>query len=94
MEEIIAYCEENNMNFYQYVAKFEDEDLMDYLKEILQSMFNAVNRGLYTNGILPGGLNVERKSASVYSEYLKYPSHETLVYAAALGVAEENTSGG
>lgn len=94
MEEIIAYCEANNLNLYQYVAKFEDDDLMDYLKTILQAMFNAINRGLYTNGILPGGLNVERKSASAYSEYLKYPSHETLVYAAALGVAEENASGG
>lgn len=94
MEEIMTYCDENNLNLYQYVAKYEDDDLMDYLREILNSMFNAIKRGLFTSGILPGGLNVERKSASVYSEYLKYPSHETLVYAAALGVAEENASGG
>lgn len=94
MEEIIEFCEENNLNFYQYVLKYEGKEILDYLKEILSSMFNAINRGLFTNGILPGGLNVERKSASVYSEYLKYPSHETLVYAAALGVAEENASGG
>ena len=71
MEEIIAFCEENNLNLYQYVLKYEGKEILDYLKEILSSMFNAINRGLFTNGILPGGLNVERKSASVYSEYLK-----------------------
>lgn len=94
MEEILEYCTTNNLNLYEYVIKHEDADFEEYLRNILKAMFNAINRGLFTNGVLPGGLAVERKASSVYAEYLQNPTHETLVYAAALAVAEENASGG
>lgn len=94
MADILEYCKKENISLYEYVIRFEDEDFTNYLKDILKSMFEAINRGLYTNGILPGGLNVERRAAHVYNEYLLNPSFSTLVYAAALAVAEENASGG
>ena len=94
MADILEYCKKENISLYEYVIRFEDEDFTNYLKDILKSMFEAINRGLYTNGVLPGGLNVERRAAHVYNEYLLNPSFSTLVYAAALAVAEENASGG
>lgn len=94
MADILEYCKKENISLYEYVIRFEDENFTNYLKNILKSMFEAINRGLYTTGVLPGGLNVERRAAHVYNEYLLNPSFSTLVYAAALAVAEENASGG
>ncbi len=94
MHDILEYCKLENINLYEYVIRHEEEDFIDYLKSILKAMFEAINRGLFTNGTLPGGLNVERRASHVYNEYLLNPSFSTLVYAASLAVAEENASGG
>ena len=94
MEDILAYCEEKQISLYEYIEEHEEKDLDGYLDQILDAMFKALKRGLFTEGILPGGLNVERKASNFYAEYLKRPCHETLVYSAALAVAEENASGG
>lgn len=94
MEDILEYCDEKQISLYEYIVEHEEADLDNYLDEILDAMFKALKRGLFTEGILPGGLNVERKASNFYAEYLKNPSHETLVYSAALAVAEENASGG
>ena len=77
----------------KYVKKY-DKDIQPYLEKVLETMFKSVSRGLYTSGILQGGLNVERKAPSFFEKYLKNPSKETLCYAASLAVAEENASGG
>lgn len=94
MEDILEYCDEKQISLYEYIVEHEEADLDNYLDQILDAMFKALKRGLFTEGILPGGLNVERKASNFYAEYLKNPSHETLVYSAALAVAEENASGG
>ncbi len=95
MEAIIEYCKKKKIDLYEYVLKYEKEEvIIPYLESIYNVMENAINRGLYTSGILPGGLNVEKKAASFYQEYLKNPSLDSLVYAYALAVAEENASGG
>ena len=94
MEDILEYCDEKQISLYEYIIEHEEADLDNYLDQILDAMFKALKRGLFTEGILPGGLNVERKASNFYAEYLKNPSHETLVYSAALAVAEENASGG
>lgn len=94
MEDILEYCDEKQISLYEYIIEHEEADLDNYLDQILDAMLKALKRGLFTEGILPGGLNVERKASNFYAEYLKNPSHETLVYSAALAVAEENASGG
>ena len=94
MKEILTFCKENNLQLIDYIKTMEKEDIIPYLSNILTCMEEAVKRGLFTSGILPGGLNVERKAASFYNNYLKNPSLETLVYAASLAVSEENASGG
>ncbi len=94
MKEILTFCKENNLQLIDYIKTMEKEDIIPYLSNILTCMEEGVKRGLFTSGILPGGLNVERKAASFYNNYLKNPSLETLVYAASLAVSEENASGG
>ena len=57
-------------------------------------MRETLNKGLYTDGILPGGLKVNRKASSFYQKYLLNPSLEALTYSYALAISEENASGG
>lgn len=56
-------------------------------------MKKTINNGIYTDGILPGGLNVVRKASLFYQKYMKKPCLEYLVYAYALASSEENASG-
>lgn len=93
LHEIIDLCKKNDYDLVKYVHKHEKK-IDEYLNDILDAMFKSVSRGLYTSGILQGGLDVERKAPSFFEKYLKNPSKETLCYAASLAVAEENASGG
>ena len=57
----------------------------------------AVERGLETEGTLPGALNLQRKSSSYYIKAMGYKESlrsRGLVFAYALAVSEENASGG
>ncbi len=91
-QEVAEYCKKNNMSIIDYTLKHEP-DIKEYLKNVLVCMKQAVSRGICTSGILPGGLNVERKAAYFYQKYLKNHLKETLCYAAALAVSEENANG-
>lgn len=93
MNEILAYTARNKLNLAEYVLKYEKEDLLTYLKDILQQMQKTINQGLIAEGILPGGLNVKRKAHILYQEYLKNPLIENQIYAYALATSEENASG-
>ncbi len=95
MEAIIEYCTSNKIDLYDYVLKFENEAIIvPYLNQIYEAMEKAINRGLFTSGVLPGGLNIEKRASSFYQKYLAKPRLNSLVYAYALAVAEENASGG
>ena len=93
LTEIIKICKEKNIDLVKYIKK-KDKDLDTYLNDVLEAMFKSVSRGLYTSGILKGGLGVERRAPGFFEKYLENPSKETLCYAAALAVAEENADGG
>lgn len=94
MSEIIDYVKEHNISLPEYVLKFEGASVKDYLVEVLKQMKDTLNKGLYTDGLLPGGLNVVRKASSFYQKYLLNPSIEALTYSYALAINEENASGG
>lgn len=97
MKDILGWCNDNNTYFWEYVAKYENSDIWDYLFEVWKVMQAAIERGLDAEGVLPGGLNVRRKAysylqrAKSYQEYMK---RRALVFAYALAVSEENAAGG
>ena len=62
MKDILGWCNENNSYFWEYVAKYEDPDIWDYLAERWEVMKASISRGLDHEGVLPGGLNVRRKA--------------------------------
>jgi L-serine dehydratase len=75
----------------------EGPAIWDYLREVWTVMKAAVERGVEAEGVLPGGLGVRRKAVSYYVHAAGYNASlksRGLVYAYALGVSEENASGG
>ena len=94
MNEILEYISKTNMSLVDYVLKYETESIKEYLSDVLIQMRETLNKGLYTDGILPGGLKVNRKASSFYQKYLLNPSLEALTYSYALAISEENASGG
>lgn len=93
MQEILNYCQENKLSLVSYVRKF-DKDIQEYLENVYLTMEATIQKGLMTEGFLPGRLHVKRKAASFYQIYLKEKTFSKLLYTYALATAEENASGG
>lgn len=98
MREIMQYLHRTGMSYWEYVQQYEDDDIWDFLAEVWQVMQDAVEEGLNTEGILPGGLGLRRKAANYFVKANGYGSvsikNRGLVYAYALAVSEHNASGG
>ena len=98
MADIRAYCKAKNMRLYDYVFECEGEGLRAYLKEVWETMQAAVSRGVAQTGILPGGLNVERRAKVLFDGIVENEGAEIrenrLVCAYAFAVSEENAAGG
>ncbi len=96
--QISDYCTSHNMRLWEYVEKYEGEEIWAYLHEIWKAMKNAVNAGLSTRGVLDGGLGVERKAQYLYNQSHIDESEITkenrLVCAYAFAVSEHNAGGG
>lgn len=96
--QIADYCSCHNMRLWEYVEKYEGEEIWNYLHEIWKAMKNAVNAGLSTRGVLDGGLGVERKAQYLYNQSHIDESEITkenrLVCAYAFAVSEHNAGGG
>ena len=98
MAEIRAYCEKKGMRLYEYVFESEGADLRAYLLKVWEAMQEAVARGVQQTGVLPGGLDVERRAKILYDGIVENEGAEIrenrLVCAYAFAVSEENASGG
>ena len=95
---IKAYCLENRLRLWQYAEEREGPALWDYLGDVWREMRAAVFRGLEAEGVLAGGLNVQRKAKVLYRQRHIDESAETrenrIVCAYAFAVSEENAGGG
>lgn len=97
MVEILDWCERTGRSYWEYVEECEGPDIWDYLKEVWDTMKEAIQRGLEAEGVLPGQLNLRRKASSYYiraTGYTQSLRSRGLVFAYALAVSEENASGG
>ena len=97
LKDIQAWCEHHGRGYWEYVTQCEGDDLWDYLRAVWKTMQAAVERGLDSEGALPGPLNLARKAPNYYIKARGYkPSLQSrgMVYSYALAVSEENASGG
>lgn len=97
MLEIMDYCEKSGRCYWEYVEQTEGKDINNFLAEVWETMKNSVERGLITDGRLPGPLNLRRKARSYYMRAGGFRDNlksRGLVFSYALAVSEENASGG
>lgn len=97
MSAILQYCQKTGKTFWEYVTDIEGDNILTYLSEVWQVMEEAIHRGLDHEGLLPGGLALQRKASAYYIKSKGYQGSmksRALIYAYALAVSEENASGG
>ena len=94
--EIRTYCEAHDIRLSDYVFETEGEEIKEYLAEVWRAMKTAISAGLQAEGVLPGGLGVERKARLLYRQKHIDESAETkenrLVCAYAFAVSEQNAA--
>ena len=97
LKEILETLDRNAYSFYDYVMEHENALFVDYLYEILDTMFDSVERGLKREGTIPGKLQLPRVAKQMYTQAINLPAgseRETLILSSyAYAVAEENASG-
>ena len=102
--ELLATAESKNLAIWEIVRANEcalrpAEEVERYIDRILSVMHASVERGLRTDGILPGGLNVRRRAKRIHERLQAKGERGAFdafdeVDAAAMAVNEENAAGG
>ncbi len=82
----------------EYVELNEGPEIWPFLMEVWQTMKAAMEAGLSKTGVLPGGLNVQRKAKYLYDQKVQegIPALKEFqrIAAYAYAVAEENADNG
>lgn len=84
------------MKYTNETMKTASSIISDGLDEIWQNMQLSISNGLKTEGILPGGLFVQRRALGIHKKLLDSPSNYTVndwLCAYAMAVNEENAAG-
>lgn len=93
-EKIAEYCRAEDIRLWQYVERIEGVGIWDYLTEIWRCMKRSIVNGLADEGILPGGLGVQKKAKQLLNRQHIDESAETrenrMVCAYAFAVSEQN----
>ncbi|MBQ9757538.1 MAG: L-serine ammonia-lyase [Clostridia bacterium] len=95
--EIAEYCRKNSKKLWEYALENEDDTFLDYMRNIWQVMKETITRGLADDGVLPGGLEVQKKAKILFNSQHIDESAQTrenrMVCAYAFAVGEQNASG-
>ena len=98
MQEILEYVDRQGISLYDYILENEDENIEDFLKEILDAMFQSVENGLNKQGIIQGQLKLKRVAKSMYQQAQNTRNEAVrerlFVSSYAYAVSEENADGG
>ena len=96
--EIEQFCRFRGLDLAEYVEINEGEDIWEFLSTIWSTMKNAVAEGLSAEGILPGGLKVERKAKILFENPAPNEVPQVrecrIISAYAYAVSEQNADCG
>lgn len=96
--EIAKVCKKKKIRISDYVYMNEGEEIKDFLAEVWTAMKDCINEGLLADGVLEGGLKVERKARYLLDQQhideseITYENRMVCAYAFAVG--EQNAGGG
>ncbi|APX31497.1 L-serine ammonia-lyase [Brachybacterium sp. P6-10-X1] len=104
-DELLAVCEDRGISVSEAMLLRErqwrsDEEIRSAALAIWHTMSDCIERGIRTPGVLPGGLEVNRRAAAWYDalsaeDPVRLPMNAfEWVSLAALAVNEENAAGG
>jgi len=108
MEELLAICLAKNLSIEEVIvanetARDPSDRSLEFVETVAETMFECIDRGLATEGILPGGLNVKRRAKAIYDQLREEEAFEPahlphrildFVSVFAMAVNEENAAGG
>lgn len=97
MEKLLNYCNYNGYQMWEVAIKFEGEEILDYMGGVWDTMERAIIRGLEAEGVLPGGLKLQRKACQAHAKSSDTSGSlggSTRAISYALAVSEENAGGG
>jgi L-serine dehydratase len=97
MREALELSVSSGKPLWELVTDREGEGIWDYLAEIWRVMRECVQRGVSTEGVLPGSLHLSRKAADYHARAKLSSTHlrrAVLLFSYALGASEENAAGG
>jgi len=97
MQAVLAYYKETGKTFWELVFETEGEEIKEHLSEVWKTMQDAIKRGIEHEGLIPGGLKLQRKASSYFIKSKRMKDHMATmsrIFAYALAVSEENASGG
>ena len=96
--EIARFCQWRHVSLPEYVELNEGPEIWSFLEHIWHVMRQSIEDGLAAEGILPGGLNVQRKAKYLYERThlldLRQVRELQLVCSYAFAVAEQNAGNG
>ena len=97
--EIADFCKWRYIDtISEYVELNEGPEIWDFLMEVWQTMKQAIAEGLAAEGVLPGGLKVQRKAKFLYEQRLTVNEPGLAEFkhiaAYAFAVAEQNAGNG
>ena len=94
--EIVTLCNQEKISILKLIYILEGAKLREYLKKVWRAMQDSVERGLSTEGILPGGLKLTRKAKYLYEKRCHNESLDVamnrVIAAYAYAVSEENAA--
>ncbi|NLW82275.1 MAG: serine dehydratase [Desulfovibrionales bacterium] len=97
LTEIMDLCSEEGITFWEYVERLEGPEIWGFLDCIWAAMSASIERGLTTEGVLPGGLRLPRRACSFHQKALLGGAElrqTGLLTSYALAVSEENAACG
>ncbi len=97
MKQILDWTHKTGKTFWEYFEETEGAEIFDYLGNVWNVMKTAIRHGIEEEGILPGGLGLQRKASSYYVKAKGYNGSmmsRALLFAYALAMSETNASGG
>ena len=97
--EIADFCKWRYIHtLSDYVELNEGPEIWDFLLEVWQVMKHSIDEGLAASGVLPGGLNVQRKARFLYEQtpdaHIPALNEFQQIAAFAYAVAEQNADNG
>ncbi|MDY0222941.1 MAG: L-serine ammonia-lyase [Desulfobacterium sp.] len=97
LQEIMEHCAQRGITYWEYVAEHDNEVFLYHLGSVWNAMKAAVEKGLNSQGVLPGSLGLGRK-AWIFHQRTRSAAEDMqetgLITSYALAVSEENAGGG